>query len=193
MSEERLYRIGSALSSLGLSQTPIAEGGDNECYSIEHYDETLVDEDGEEVWVSDQHYTVNGHVYPATGAYYRFAVNRKGGALFAQNLLGPVRAAEKELGGDIHVDQLPQLGRASDVMWGYWNRNNANPRNIFNYFVNRITNDVTVSIISRVLRDHGMTAIPYWPGLELKMDNAEAKAILGKCYTAIALIPTDTY
>lgn len=36
---EQLHSIGSALQAFGLNTLPHEDGGDNICYSIEHYDE----------------------------------------------------------------------------------------------------------------------------------------------------------
>lgn len=188
---ESSHKIGIALASMGLSQIPVGAGGDNECYSIEHYDETLVDE-GEEVPLEEQWYIVNDREYPCTGAHYRFAMNRKGGAIFAQNLVKPESAAVDNLGGEIPDDQLPQLRRASDIMWAYWIQNNPNPKNLYSYFVNYVRNDDTLPLIARIIRSHGMTTLPYWPGLELSMDDEGAEALLGKHDTSPWLLPSPT-
>ncbi|KAJ4326111.1 hypothetical protein N0V94_000273 [Neodidymelliopsis sp. IMI 364377] len=163
-------RIGTALSSLGLSLQP-KPIGTNECYSIEHFDETW-EENGDPVEVEEQDYEVDGRIYPCTGAYYRFATNKAGGAIFAQNLLKPQSAAEEHFGGGLPADQLPQLSRASDVMWGYWIRNNPDVKNLRFWFANFVKNDVTLPLLSRALKNHGLNKMPYWPGLELKIDSS---------------------
>ncbi|KAF3043373.1 hypothetical protein E8E12_001895 [Didymella heteroderae] len=187
-------KIQTALEALGLSWLPFGKGGDNECHSVEHYDENLLPDEGEGDYkcknpfrnashqvklIEDQTYMVGGRSYPATGAYYRFAVNTRGGALFAQNMKKPQAAAEEELGRTIPENQLPHLQRASDIMWSYWERNNANPQNLRYYFVNYIKNDETLPLIARALRNHGLNTVPRWPGLELGMHTDEAEAILG--------------
>ena len=178
-------RIGTALTTLGLSLLPATAGGDNECFSVEHFDETLVDENGEEVPLKDQSYSIDDRTYPCTGAYYRFAMNKRGGAIFVQSLQKPESAAKENLGGDVPKDKLPQLNRASDVMWGYWVRSNSRPQNLYNYFVNHVRNDETLPLIARALKNHGMNQVPYWPGLELSMHTEDAEAILGKFYVML--------
>jgi hypothetical protein len=175
-------RISPALRNLGLSDHPLSRGGDNECWSIEHGDEERVDEDGDEVPLEDQIYQINNDKYPCTGAYYRFAMNKKGGAIFAQSLLGPKAAAELN---DIDVkggDKLPHLSRASDILWSYWYRNNPNPKNLWAFFVNYVRNEETLPLIARILRNHGQDKVPYWPGMLLKLEEPgfEAEAILGQ-------------
>ena len=167
-------KIGTALTALRLSLLPLDTGGDNECYSIEHGDEDLEDENGEET------YQINGLELPFTGAHYRFAMNKRDGAIFAQDLLNPKSAAEKHIQENLPQDQLPRLSRLSDIMWSYWLRSNPDPQNLDYYFVNNVRNDETLPLISRALRNHRMTKVPYWPGLQLEMDSAEAQAILGK-------------
>lgn len=186
-------KIQTALESLGLSYLPFGKGGDNECFSLEHFDENLLpdesdeeDEDNEDHEVKpieDQTYSVGTDVYPATGAYYRFGVNRKGGAVFAQNMKKPQVAAREELGPNIPDNLMPHLHRASDIMWSYWERNNPNPQNLRYYFVNYVRNEETVPLIARALRNNNLERIPRWPGLELDMASEEAEAILGQSAT----------
>jgi hypothetical protein len=55
--------IGNALQALGLSTLPQQAGGDNMCYSIEHFDEDAEDEDGDQLQYIDQKYRVDGQIY----------------------------------------------------------------------------------------------------------------------------------
>ena len=93
----------------------------------------------------------------------------------------PEVAAEEELGRVLPESELPLLQRASDVMWSYWQRNNANPQYLRYYFVNYVRNDETIPLIVRALRNHGHNTVPRWPGLELGMHTDEAEAILSQC------------
>jgi hypothetical protein len=106
-------------------------------------------------------------------------MNKKGGAIFAQNLQKPEAAAMENLAEDIPEDQLPHLSRASDIMYAYWAYNNPDPKKIYNYFVNHVVNDETIPLVARALRNHNLDHVPYWPGLRLKMHQDEAEAILG--------------
>jgi hypothetical protein len=180
-------RIGTTLSSLDLSLLP-KPAGSNECYSIEHYDDTW-EENGDPVEIEDQDYEVDGRIYPCTGAYYRFAMNKAGGAIFAQNLLKPQSAAEERFEGGL-PDDLPELSRASDVMWGYWVRNNPNVKGLKFWIVNYVNNEVTLTLLSRALKNHGLNKMPYWPGLELKIDSEDARAILGESSSPPILLHT---
>ena len=173
-------RIGTALAALGLSPLPVGSGGDNECHSIEHFDETLLDADGEQLPIQDQHYRINDRSFPATGAYYRFAINKKGAAIFAQNFQKPSVAAAEHLEHEIAADDLPHLSRASDILWAYWSRNNDNPRGVYYYFVNYVRNEQTLPLVARALRNRGLDKVPYWPGLRMQMHEDEAEVILGE-------------
>jgi hypothetical protein len=175
-------RIKPALDQLGLSALPLGKGGDNECWSIEHGDEDRVDEDGDEVPFEDQIYQINNDKYPCTGAYYRFAMNKKGGAIFAQSLLSPRAAAEKNH-VDVHGgDKLPHLQRASDILWSYWYRDNPDPKKLWAFFVNYVRNEETLPLIARIMLKYNMAKVPYYPGLilELERPDLEVEAILGR-------------
>jgi hypothetical protein len=43
---------------------------------------------------------------------------------------------------------LPQLRRASDIMFAFWLRNNPGPKNLKYYIVNDVRNDETMPIIA---------------------------------------------
>jgi len=74
---------------------------------------------------------------------------------------------------------LPQVGIVSDIMFAYWLRDNANPRNLRYYITNNIQNEETLKVIARILREKSMQTVPYWPGVELGMWEKEAEVLLG--------------
>jgi hypothetical protein len=81
---------------------------------------------------------------------------------------------------DPNDTNLPQLRRASDLMFAYWLRNNPDPKNLRYYIVNDVRNDDTMPIIVSVLTRRGYTTVPFWPGVTLKIGNGDfAKAVLG--------------
>lgn len=164
-------KIGTALTDLGLSLMPVAKGGDNECFSIEH---------GDDYGENGDFYERHGKELPYTGAHYAFAINKKDGAIFAQNLLSPSGAMKRDFEEDeISPSDLPDLARCSDIIWSYWLRDNQNPRDLDYLFGNHIRNEDTLALISRVLRNHDMNEVPRWPGLRLEMSTNDALAILG--------------
>lgn len=56
--------IYTALNALGINPLPKSKGGDNQGYSIEHWDEDAVDEDGDQIIeIYDQTYIVNKQEY----------------------------------------------------------------------------------------------------------------------------------
>ncbi|KAI8933928.1 hypothetical protein NX059_009621 [Plenodomus lindquistii] len=167
------HKIADALTSLGISILPRSHGGDNTCYSINHFDE-------DSMWnPEDQIYTVGEKLYTATGAYYRFGLNPVAGAIFAQNLVNPMTAAIDEWTETPTVDDMPALRLASDIIFAYWLRNAPNPRVLQYYFVNHIVNVKTAAVITRVLRDSGRTAVPRWPGLSVDGSTEAAAALIG--------------
>jgi hypothetical protein len=58
--------IEVALTALGLSTTPMKDCGKNIGISIEHNDDQLKYEDGEEVPIDEQNYEVDGKTYPVS-------------------------------------------------------------------------------------------------------------------------------
>ncbi|KAF2032388.1 hypothetical protein EK21DRAFT_61098, partial [Setomelanomma holmii] len=187
--------IGTALSALGLSSKPKSAGGDNMCYSIEHFDENAKDKDSDFQDDINQVYWVDGHDYSAhhpfthpkphadsrqaTGAYCRFAINHHGGAIFPQNLESPKVAARKNWDFEPDDDTMPRLRLASDIMFAYWLHNNPNPKDLRYYFVNTVTNEATLRLMAKVVRKKGLQDLPPWSGVQLGMWEAEAEYMLG--------------
>lgn len=64
---------------LGINSRPHTKGGDNVCYSIEHYNERAEDDDGDTLAAQDQYYDINGVWERCTGAHVRFGINQRGG------------------------------------------------------------------------------------------------------------------
>jgi hypothetical protein len=101
-------------------------------------------------------------------------------AIFALNLLNPVSAAEGNWEDDaLYEENYPQLRRASDIMSGYWLRDNPNPRNLRYYLACNVQNDETNPVIARILQRRSQV-ISHWPGLKLEWGEKDAEALLGK-------------
>ncbi|KAH6858617.1 hypothetical protein B0T12DRAFT_163164 [Alternaria alternata] len=171
--------IEVALTALGLSTTPMKDGGKNIGISIEHNDDQLKYEDGEEVPIDEQNYEVDGKTYPNTGAWFRFTLNPEQGVIFGQDFLGPKAAAKENLDWDVKKEELPKLSIASDILAAYWLRS-PTPKNLKYWFGQDVTNEDTVPIIIKILLNHGYTeGVPTWPGLQLNMPSEEALVLLG--------------
>ena len=54
------WELPNAMRSLGLSGTSVADGGDNTCYQIEHWDPEMGDEHGNQIPAVNQWYSVPG-------------------------------------------------------------------------------------------------------------------------------------
>ncbi|KAF2637897.1 hypothetical protein P280DRAFT_85747 [Massarina eburnea CBS 473.64] len=119
-----------------------------------------------------QKYTVDGRTYGKSGAYYKFVVNPIEGAIYAQNVHSP--SGQK---GKNWID-LPKLRALSDVLWGYWNRENPNVKNINKFLMQTVVNRDSQRIIARAFRQTGKT-FGGWPGTDFSMDSMEGWAILG--------------
>jgi hypothetical protein len=81
---------------------------------------------------------------------------------------------------DPNDTNLPQLRRASDLMFAYWLRDNPDPKNLRFYIVNDVHNDDTMPIIMSLLAGRGYTTVPFWPGVTLKIGDRDfVKVVLG--------------
>ncbi|KAL1797202.1 hypothetical protein ACET3X_003808 [Alternaria dauci] len=190
---ESKNKIGAALTDLGLSTTPMKDGGKNIAFAVEHHDDQLKYDDGQDVPIEEQNYEIDGKLYPNTGAGFIFAFNPEQGGesltillrdllyrlIFGQNFLGPKAAAEHNLPWDPKKEEFPKLSMASDILAAYWLRN-PNPKNLKYWFGQDVVNEATEPIIMKILVDHGYTeGVPAWPGLQLDMPSDEALALLG--------------
>lgn len=99
-------------------------------------------------------------------------------AIMAQELESPAYAAADLWKTKPQTNQLPKLRFLTDVLWGYWNRDNSNIRNINWYIVQQVENVDAVKLIARALRNKKKTLAP-WPGTTFSMDSDEGHAILG--------------
>ncbi|EMD94635.1 hypothetical protein COCC4DRAFT_147813 [Bipolaris maydis ATCC 48331] len=172
-----------AMRSLGLSGTSATQGGDNHCYRIEHWEPDMQDEHGNQVPAINQWYSVPGvgRQYRATKAHYEFAINPRGGALFGLFLESPQSAARTLWYAgkrSPNLEDLPALRAFSDILWGYWVRDNAHVGNVRFLFMIGISNDVTNRLIASALRDVQQT-LGEWPGTEFGMGTEQGKALLG--------------
>ncbi|EDU43710.1 conserved hypothetical protein [Pyrenophora tritici-repentis Pt-1C-BFP] len=174
------WQIPHAVESLGLSGTSKAQGGDNECFRTEHWDPERRDDDGNQIPAVNQRYTVPGYSkqYRATKAHYEFGVNTKAGAIHGIYLEGP-QASAKGLWGKLpKKDELPELRAFSDVIWGYWNRNNPDIKNIRYFFMVGISNDLMNELIASSLTNK-KARLAKWPGTEFSTATDEGHALLG--------------
>jgi hypothetical protein len=118
----------------------------------------------------------------ATKAHYEFGINTKGGAIYGLFLESPQSAAKALwFGGtkDPAKDDLPQLRAFSDVLWGFWNRDNDNVGNIRYFFMIGVSNDLTNNLIAFCLRN-AKKQLSKWPGTEFSTATDEGYALLGE-------------
>ncbi|CAO2652640.1 Nn.00g009230.m01.CDS01 [Neocucurbitaria sp. VM-36] len=174
------WNIPFAMRSLGLNGSPSSEGGDNACFRVEHWDPNKK-ENGQQVPAINQWYKVDGREYRSTKAHYEFAINIKGGAIFAFFLESPKSSASALWYGgrkDASPDDLPHLRALSDVLWGFWNRENSNVKNIRYFLVLGISNDLTNQLIASCLQKVGKD-LSEWPGTTFATVTEEGHALLG--------------
>jgi hypothetical protein len=91
----------------------------------------------------------------------------------------PTHAAATNWGRRPNDAELPQLRRASDIIFAYWLRNNPNPKNLHYYLVNDVQNEETMPLIASIVRAKGHATVPFWPGITMGMWQKEAEALLG--------------
>ncbi|KAI8933919.1 hypothetical protein NX059_009612 [Plenodomus lindquistii] len=171
--------IGPALEGLGLNIHPKDQGGDTICYSIEHVDDNDKNSEGE-AEPEMQQYHVGGKEYTATGAYYRFGINHKSGAIIGRMSESPYYAAETNWDRTPNIDELPALRLGSDIVHAYWLKDNPSPQNLRYYFATNIQNADTLAMIASVLKTKGIhDDIPLWPGVEVHYEEPEFEMLLG--------------
>ncbi|USP74807.1 uncharacterized protein yc1106_02081 [Curvularia clavata] len=177
------WQFPNAMRSLGISGTSVAEGGDNTCYRVEHWDPEMRDEHGNQIPAVNQWYSVPGveRKYRATKAHYEFGLNFRGGALFAMFLESPQAAARSLWYSNQKSpskDDLPLLRAFSDVLWGFWAQDNPDVRNVRFFFMIGISNDVSNRIIASCLRDVEAT-LGVWPGTSFEAESEQGHALIG--------------
>ncbi|KAL5398707.1 hypothetical protein PMIN03_000212 [Paraphaeosphaeria minitans] len=172
------WAVESACITLGLDTRAKAMGGANICYDFNHWDANKKDEGGKIVPKARQMYQVNGKEYRATGAEMQIAINQVGGVVFMQYVTSPATAAENVWNKKPSLDELPALRHLSDIMWGAWNRDNADISNIKYFWVQGVGNTRTKTLIARALKEAGKE-LDKWPGTTLDITEDGALAILG--------------
>lgn len=136
----------------------------------------------------------------ATGAFYRFAVNRvEGGkypfvdsridqkclhhlAIIAKNINSPA-ASVVEFNNwcrKAAPGELPDIHFCSDIYWAYWVRDNPNIKNFRVYGAHDVINDDTVLLVAKAFRNNKIEALSAWPGTSFAADTDEGKALIGK-------------
>ena len=99
-------------------------------------------------------------------------------AIFQQYVSSPKTTAENIWNQVPSLNDLPKLRALSDVMWGLWNRENSNIKNIRYFWVQGVGNSKTKASIARALKNRGKT-LEKWPGTEFSMEEDEGLALLG--------------
>ena len=103
-------------------------------------------------------------------------------AIFGLYLESPFTAANTIWYGNkkqAKLEELPELRAFSDILWGFWIRDNPNIKNINFFFMISIINEDSNRIIARCLRNAG-TKLGPWPGTSFSTDTDEGHALLGK-------------
>lgn len=138
----------------------------------------------------------------ATKAHYEFIVDTKGGGRFIAHVLAhsdptlillttpsaiycmfldsPKSSASREWYGnkkDPDNALLPHLKLLSDVLWGYWVRDNPNVKNIRYFFMLGISNDLTNQLIASCLQK-AKKQLSEWPGVSFDISTDEGHALL---------------
>ncbi|CAO2649457.1 Nn.00g068420.m01.CDS01 [Neocucurbitaria sp. VM-36] len=173
------WELEEAFKNLGLNPHDVSKGGHNECYRIEHWNPNLRDANNRLVPAEKQEYRIGERRYRATGAAYSFGMNRIDGAIFGQVLISPAHHAADLWERQPDRSELPELRSLADVLWGFWNRDNPNLRNIRYYVVNMVANEEACELIARALKNKEKEKITPWPGITFGTDTDEGKAILG--------------
>ncbi|KAJ4355814.1 Mitochondrial import inner membrane translocase subunit tim8 [Didymosphaeria variabile] len=175
------WAVESACKALGLDTRPKMMGGANICYNFQHWDPNKKDDKGNIVPKAKQTYQVDGKEYRATGAEMQIGINPVGGVVLMQYVTSPATAALNVWNKKATLDELPALRHLSDVMWGAWNRENADISKIKYFWVQGVGNTNSKAVIARALKAAGKE-LEKWPGTTLDMTDNGALAILGEIF-----------
>jgi hypothetical protein len=77
------------------------------------------------------------------------------------------------------ASDLPDLHFCSDILWGWWVRDNANVKNLRMYGAHNVVNDETSLIASRILQKNNAERLTPWPGNQFDALSEEGKALIG--------------
>ncbi|KAF2634447.1 hypothetical protein P280DRAFT_463555 [Massarina eburnea CBS 473.64] len=172
------WSVDTACKDLGLDTRPKLYGGSNLCYRFQHFNQDLKDAQGAKVYIKDQKYNVDGKEYRSTGADIEIAVNPVQGVIFQQYVNSPKTMARNIWNKEPSNDELPKLRALSDVMWGAWNRDNSNLKNIHYFWVQGVGNTRTKAAIARALKSVNKS-LEKWPGTTFSMSDDAGLALLG--------------
>jgi hypothetical protein len=76
---------------------------------------------------------------------------------------------------------LPRFRALSDILWGFWVRDNPNVKNIRYFFMLGISNDQTQQLIASCLKN-AKKELSAWPGVSFNTGTDEGHALLGTSY-----------
>jgi hypothetical protein len=75
--------------------------------------------------------------------------------------------------------ELPELRLCSDILWGYWMRNNQNVKSLRVYGAHNVVNEDTAPLIVRALTKNGHERMTGWPGVSFDIASPEGHALIG--------------
>ncbi|KAF2028876.1 hypothetical protein EK21DRAFT_101493 [Setomelanomma holmii] len=174
------WQFRDMLRGLVLNGVSVTNRGDNECYRVEHWDPEKK-ENGQQVPLIKHWYTADGAQYRATGGFYEFGINQKGRAIFGLYLDSPETGGKQNWYGNTRAYDralLPRLRSLSEVLWGFWVRDNPHVQIIRYFFMLGISNEATNQIIASCLNKM-VKELRDWPGVSLGADTDDGHALLG--------------
>jgi hypothetical protein len=77
------------------------------------------------------------------------------------------------------ASDLPDLHFCSDILWGWWVRDNANVKTLRMYGAQNVVNDETSLISARILKKNNADRLTPWPGNQFDASTEEGKALIG--------------
>ncbi|KAH7079666.1 hypothetical protein FB567DRAFT_501906 [Paraphoma chrysanthemicola] len=181
------WHMGGIFTFYGMDARPVFRGGPNKCFDVHHGNPFLKDDQGRQVPVIDQTYTVDKKVYRATNAYSTIGINAAAGHIFFISRKSAAYAAKETWKTEPSSADLPALRLQSDLVWGFWNReNNAESiKHINAFWTLEITNKETNAIINQCHNSYSQNTDPppgrtlVWPGVSFPIETIEGQALLG--------------
>lgn len=101
-------------------------------------------------------------------------------AIIGIDLVGPKYAVTERnnWNREADLDELPSLRYMSDIFWGFYPRNNPNPKNLRYYIATHVLNDAAVSLVACALNNVGVKDLAEWPGNTFGLGSEELAALV---------------
>ncbi|KAF2656629.1 hypothetical protein K491DRAFT_744357 [Lophiostoma macrostomum CBS 122681] len=135
--------------------------------------------------VDMQAYAVDGEAYRATGAECIVAINKSDGVILMLSAQSPKHCARTIRRPKVPNDELPELHRASDLVWGQWWQlsSSVNMQHLKYVITHAVVNTKSTPIMLQALRRWSRNALAEFEEWDkratISVDSEEGAALMG--------------